>query len=291
MTVARALTFPAGADSVRAGFFLRPRPALRSIAFAVAVLAVSAASADDSAARRELLSAGALRVGIGVGPAKSAFWATKDPASGRPSGVGVDLGAALAHRLGVPVAYVAYANSGVLTEAGGKGEWDVAFLPVDAERIKKVDFGPNYYLFVSTYLVAPGSPIQSLAEIDRPGVRVAGVENTTTIRSARRALKNAEVTGVGSGDALVELLRQGRADAVVMGREPLESLALKLPGSRVLDGHFHAAGVAPAVPKGRPAALAYVSRFIEEAKVDGAVRRILDRHGIKGAVAPPGSRP
>ena len=266
--------------------------AWKSFALAGAVVwaATSGASADDAQARRELLSGGALRVGIGVGPAKSAFWAMKDPTSGQPGGVGVDLGAALAQKLGVPVAYVAYANSGALTEAGDKGEWDVAFLPVDAERIKKVDFGPNYYLFVSTYLVAPGSPIRTAAEVDQAGVRVAGVENTTTIRSARRVLKNAEVTSVGSGDELFDLLRQGRADAVVMGREPLESLAARLPGARVLDGHFHAAGSAVAVPKSRAAALAYVTAFIEEAKANGAVRRILDRHGIKGAVAPAGSR-
>jgi polar amino acid transport system substrate-binding protein len=257
------------------------------MAFATAIFAASAASADDGAVRRELLSGSTLRVGIGVGPVKSAFWSAKDPASGEPRGVAVDLGAALARKLGVPVAYVAYANSGELTEAGGKGEWDVAFLPLDAERIKKVDFGPNYYLFVSTYLVPPGSPIQNLAEIDRPGVRVAGVENTTTIRSARRALKNAEVTGVGSGDELFEFLRQRRADAVAMGRDGLESMAAKLPGARVLDGNFHAAGTAPAVPKGKPAALAYVTAFIEEAKANGTVRRILDGHGIKGAVAPP----
>jgi polar amino acid transport system substrate-binding protein len=204
--------------------------------------------------------------------------------------VSVDLGTALARKLGVAVEFVTYANSGELTEAGAKGEWDMAFLPVDAERMTKVDFGPNYYLFVSTYLVAPGSPIRTSAEIDRPGVRVTGVENTTTIRSARRVLKNAEVTSVTSGDELFELLRQGRTDAVVMGREPLESLAAKLPGARVLDGHFHAAGSAVAVPKEKPAALAYVSAFIEEAKANGTVRRVLDRHGIKGAVAPPGSR-
>ena len=261
-----------------------------ALAGAIVVAVASAAGADDGAARRELLPSAALRVGIGVGPAATAFWATMDPASGKPRGVTVDLGAALAHKLGVPVAYAVYPNSGALTEASDKGEWDMAFLPIDAERIKKVDAGPNYYLFVSTYMVAPGSPIRTLAEVDRPGVRVAGVENTTTIRTARRTLKNVEVTGVGSGDALFELIRQGRADAVTMGREGLESQAVKLPGARVLDGHFHASGVAPVVPKERPAALAYVSAFIEEAKANGTVRQILDAHGFKGAVAPPGSR-
>jgi polar amino acid transport system substrate-binding protein len=257
---------------------------------AVLFAAAGAARADDAQARRELLVGGALRVGIGVGPAKTAFWSTNDPASGRPAGVAVDLGAALARKLGVPVAYVVYANSGALTEAGDKNEWDAAFLPVDAERKKKVDFGPDYYLFVSTFLVAPGSAIRTLADVDRPGVRVAGVENTTTIRSARRVLKTAEIASVVSGDELFQLLRQGRVDAVTMGRDGLENLAARLPGARVLDGHFHAAGTAPAVPKGRAAALTYVTAFIEEAKTDGTVRRILDAHGIKGAVAPPASR-
>jgi polar amino acid transport system substrate-binding protein len=264
---------------------------LKPIAFTAAILlAAPAAFAGDAQARRELLPTSALRVGIGVGPAKTAFWSATDPASGRPSGVAVDLGAALARKLGVPVAYVVYANSGELTESSGKGEWDVTFLPVDAERIKKVDFGPDYYLFVSTFLVAPGSSIRTLAEVDRPGVRVAGVENTTTIRSARRVLKTAEVASVASGDELFQLLRQGRVDAVAMGRDGLETMAARLPGARVLDGHFHAAGTAPAVPKGRAAALAYLTTFIEDAKADGTVRRILDAHGIKGPVAPPASR-
>ena len=261
-----------------------------AILAAILVISTGEARADDAAARRELSPGGTLRVGIGVEPAKTAFWSTKDPASGKPTGVAVDLGAGLAAKLGVPVAYVVYPNSGALTEAGYKNEWDVAFLPVDAERIKKVDFGPNYYLFVSTFLVAPGSEIRDLAGVDRPGVRVAGVENTTSIRSAQRVLKAAQVTSVASGDELFELLRQGRADAVAMGRDGLETMAARLPSARVLDGDFHAASTAPSVPKGRPAALAYVSDFIERAKADGTVRRILDAHGIKGAVSPAGSR-
>jgi polar amino acid transport system substrate-binding protein len=47
-----------------------------------------------------------------------------------------------------------------------------------------------------------------------------------------------------------------------------------------------------AVPKNRPAALAYVSAFIEEAKASGLVRQAFDAIGLKGsAVAPPGMKP
>ena len=107
----------------------------------------------------------------------------------------------------MPVELVAYNSSGEVTEAGATGGWDVSFMPADAERAKKVAFGPNYYQFVSTYLVPPGSPIQALAEVDRPGVRVVGVANTTTIRSAERALKNTTVSGAKSVDEIRRLKR------------------------------------------------------------------------------------
>ncbi|HEX9465782.1 MAG TPA: transporter substrate-binding domain-containing protein [Alphaproteobacteria bacterium] len=269
-------------------------PKLVMIALSAAVLAAlapGARAADISAATlHELAPTGTLRVGVGVAPVGSAFWATKDPATGAPRGVTVELGTALAQKLGVPVAIVVYNSSGEVTEAGATGAWDVSFMPVDAERAKKVEFGPTYFLTTSTYLVPAGSKIQTLADVDRPGVRVFGVANTTTIRSAERSLKTATLTGAASVDEVLTRLRAGEVDAIALGRESLSSLAEQLPGSRVLDGYFHATGTAIAVPKGRPAALAYVSEFIEEAKASGLVRQALDHNGISGPVAPPGSR-
>ncbi len=258
----------------------------------VFVLALSACAAvsghvpDD--ARRELAPTGKLRVGVGIGASPSAFWTTKDPATGKPSGVTVNLGQALADKLGVPLELVVYPNSGEVTAAGPKGEWDVTFVPMDDERRKIIEFGPAYYLSTSTYMVRPGSPIKSLAEVDQPGVRVAGIANTTTARTAMATLKNTKVIGFRTVDEIVAKMKAGEVDAVALGRESLRGLAPQLPGARVLDGHFHAAGTAVAVPKGRPAALAYVSRFIEEGKTNGTVRRALDGAGFADlAVAPP----
>ena len=246
---------------------------------------------EKSAAVTELAPTGKLRVGIAVGPAASALWTIRDPATGRPRGVTVDLGTALAQRLGVPVELVEYKSSGEIIEAAASGGWDVSFTPVDADRKARVDFGPNYALGESTYMVAPGSSIKSIEEVDRPGVRVVGVENTATIRTARRTLKNTAAIGAKSLDEAVEMMRSGKADAIALGRESLASLAPKLPGARILDGHFHATGTAIAVPKNKPAALAYATEFIEAAKADGTVRRAFDAAGMKDAkVAPAGSR-
>ena len=90
-------------------------------------------------------------------------------------------------KLGVPVEFVAYASSGEIIAAMNSGAWDVTFMPVDDQRKQVLDFAAPYHLLQSTYLVAPGSTIQTLAEVNRAGVRIAGVANTATFRASNRA--------------------------------------------------------------------------------------------------------
>ncbi len=269
---------------------------MRLIKFCGALLAVAvmapAARADDAAALRELAPTGKLRVAIAVSPSPSALYVIKDPASGKYRGVSVDLGAELAAKLGVPVEYVPYRASGEITDAVDKGVWDVTFMPYDATRAKMAAFGGAYHVLQSTCLVAPGSDIKSLAEIDRPGVRIAGVANTATFRAAQATFKNVAFVTVPGVDAAVELMRSGKADAIALSRESLTGLAKKLPGSRVLDGGFLNSFTGIWVPNGKPAALAYVGAFIEAAKASGSVRRALDAIGLTASqVAPPGAKP
>ncbi|MBI3375860.1 MAG: transporter substrate-binding domain-containing protein [Betaproteobacteria bacterium] len=263
-------------------------PAGWSLMLATAALAACASLPEDQA-RRELLPTGKLRVGIGIGASPSAFWATRDPATGQPRGVTVDLANALAKKLDATLELVIYPNSGEVTAAGPKGEWDAAFMPEDAERRKLVDFGPAYYLSTSTYMVRAGSPISTLAEVDQPGVRVAGIANTTTARTAIATLKNTRVISFRTVDEMVARMKAGELDAIALGRDSLRGLQPQIPGSRILDGHFHATGTAVAVPKNHPAALAYVSQFIEEAKSSGIVRRAFDGAGMRSAPVAPSS--
>ena len=48
--------------------------------------------------------------------------------------------------------------------------------------------------------------------------------------------------------------------------------------------------IAIAVPKGHPEALAYVTKFIEDAKASGSVRRAMDRAGMANLAAAPPER-
>jgi polar amino acid transport system substrate-binding protein len=118
-----------------------------------------------------------------------------------------------------------------------------------------------------------------------------GIANTTTIRAAGRTLKNTGITAATSVEEAVAMLRTGKTDAFALSRDSLPPFVAELPGSRIVDGGFQQTGIAIAVPKNRPNALAYVSAFLEQAKASGSVRRALDRAGFRDEpVAPPTGR-
>ena len=133
-----------------------------------------------------------------------------------------------------------------------------------------------------------GSNIQTIDEVNRPGVRIVAISNTTTARSARRTAPNASVEEVPSVDLMTEMAARGQGDAFALSHDSFAGLLPKLPGARVLPGNFQQTGIAVAVPKGRPAALKLATGLIEDAKKSGLVRRALDAAGFKDAeVAPP----
>ena len=262
----------------------------RAMMLAAALLACASLpnrANGETVAMKELTPTGKLRAGIVYAPALSVFFAVRD-ADGRPRGVTVDLADELARQLGVAADFMVAPNSGLVTDAVESGAVDVAFMPVDDERKMRVAFGPNYCLIESTYMVTGASGITTLAEVDRPNVRVVGIANTTTIRAAGRSLKNTTITAATSVEAAVELLRTGAADAFALSRDSLPPFVAQLPGSRIVDGGFQQTGIAIAVAKGRPDVLAYVSAFLEHAKASGSVRRALDRAGFRDQpLAPP----
>ncbi|WP_246665058.1 transporter substrate-binding domain-containing protein [Neorhizobium sp. P12A] len=242
--------------------------------------------AGDGEALRELTPSGVLRVGIVAAPAPSALFAVADDETYR--GVTIDIGRALAVELGVSLSLVNFPNSGACTDALEQGAIDVSFMPVDEERRRRVAFGPAYYILESTYMVTAASGITSLQEVDRPDVRVVGIANTTTIRAATRSLSHVVPEPVQSIAEGVERMRAETAEAFALSRDAFQTLLPTLPGALVVDGGFQSTGIAIAVGREKPAALSFVTTFLEEAKRSGLVRRALDAAGFPDEpVAPP----
>ena len=234
----------------------------------------------------DLAPTGTLRGGIVIAPAPSAFFAVKDT-QGAPHGVTVDLLRFFAAQTELPLDLQLYDNSGEVTDAVASGACDVGFMPQDAARAARVAFGPPYTMIESTYLVPAGSAVQSIAEVDRAGVRIVAIANTTTMRSARRTAPNATVREVPSVDEMLVLAAAGEDDAFALSRDAFAMILPKLPGARVLPGHFQQTGIGVAVPRGRPRALAVATALIAEAKRSGVVRRALDAAGFRDTPVAP----
>jgi polar amino acid transport system substrate-binding protein len=256
----------------------RPLPRVAVLVLG-AVLMAAPAFADGL--KDEIAPTGKLRVAIGISAAGGAFWSNKTE-SGGYTGVPVALGKDMAAQLGVPIEYVAYPNSGKITDAASTGVWDVTFLPQDAERETRMSFGPIYEVADATYIVKAGSPIKDFALLDQAGVKVAAVNGTTTMRGAQAHLKNAKVTGYQTYDEIFNLLKNGEIDAFALSRDQLNDMAKKIPGTKVLDETFKKTVTAVAVPLNHPQSLAFVKKFMADAIANGTMRKAYDDNGLKG---------
>jgi polar amino acid transport system substrate-binding protein len=237
------------------------------------------------AVRADLISTGKLRAGINFG---NFILAAKDPASGEPRGVAVDLTRELATRLGVPVEIVAYETVAALVDAAKTGAWDIGFLGIDPARAGEIGFTAAYLEIEATYLVLAGSALRTAAEVDRAGVRVAAPARANYELFLSRNLKHAELVRAPSADAAFDLLATSQVDALAGLTQGLIGQAKKLPGSRMLEGRFMAVQQAIGVPRGREAGLGWVRGVVEEAKASGLVARAIERVGARGVtVAPP----
>src|SRR5215510_15336799 len=184
----------------------------------------------DQTVLKELAPTGKLRLAIAVAPAPSAQFAVKDGDTYR--GVAVTFGRALAAKLGVPLEIIPHQASGEIQNSADANRWDVAFLPVDDERKKFVDFGNAYHLLQSTFLVPAGSKIQSVKDADAKGIGIGGVANTATFRAAKKATPTATHIDFAGVDAAVAAMRENKVDAIALSRESLSGLVKKIPGDR-----------------------------------------------------------
>src|ERR1700694_1474034 len=253
-------------------------PRIAGLILGVSIMMAAPASADPL--KDEIAPTGKLRVAIGISPAGGAYWSTKNEAGGY-AGVPVELGKEMAAQLGVPVEYVTYSNSGLITYAPATGAWAVTFLPKDAERETKMLFGPIYEVADATYIVKAGSTITNFATLDQQGVKVAAVNNTTTMRGARAHLKNAVVTGYQTYDEIFALLKSGEIDAFALSRDQLHAMAKKIPGTRVLGETFKQRVTAVAVPLNHRLAAAFAAKFMTDATTNGTLRKAYDNNGMK----------
>src|SRR5947207_6022092 len=237
---------------------------LATMSFA-ALLLSSCATAPDvpPVARSELAPTGKLRVGINV---QNFLLVNKERTGGEYGGIAVDLGREFGRRLGVPVELVAFDTAGKLADAVKSGAWDVAFLGNEPARANEIAFSAAYLEIEAGYLVPAGSPIRTIEDVDREGVRVAVNAKSAYDLYLTRNLQRARLFRAPTVDASYELFVSDKLDALAGLKPRLVMDAEQLPGSRVLEGRFSAVQQAIGPPQGRPHGAESLRALAEERK-------------------------
>jgi polar amino acid transport system substrate-binding protein len=227
---------------------------------------------------KELTPTGRLRVGVNL----SNFLLVQRNPDGSIRGIVPDLAQELARRLGVAAELRKYEKVGDVADGAKKGEWDVAFIGAEPQRAAEIDFTAPYVEIEATYLVPAGSPIKSIGDVDRKGVRIAVANRAAYHLWLERNIKHAELLTADGIEASYRRFVDEKLD-VLAGLKPrlMEDVA-KIPGSRILEGRFTAVQQAIGTPKGRPEGAAYLRKFAEEIKASGLVAQLIERHGIRG---------
>jgi polar amino acid transport system substrate-binding protein len=237
-------------------------------------------------ARAELAPTGVLRAGINL---SNFLLVTGRSATAEPEGVAPDVARAIATSLGVPVHYVTFKSPGELADQAGKNVWDIGLIGAEPQRAAVMTFSAAYVEIEATYMVPPGSPIKSIAEVDRKGVKIV-----TSARSAyglwlENNIKNAELIQIAGLDGAFNKFVEDKIDV----------LAGLRPGPA--QGHHQDAGAprsstASSAPCSKPvgcnkparAGAEYIAAFVEQAKKSGLIASLIEKHKVNGlSVAPP----
>lgn len=237
-------------------------------------------------AKNELAPTGVLRAGINLA---NFLLVTGREDNGDPQGVSPDMAREIANRLGVDIKYVGFDSPGALADDAGNNVWDIGLIGAEPARAEVIDFTAAYVEIEATYLVPAGSPLKTVADVDQKGVRIAVAARSAYDLWLERNIKNAELVRTTGLDASMELFVNEKLDALAGLRPRLLTDVTSLPGATILDGQFTAVQQAIGTPRGNKAALEFLIKFVEEAKANGFVAKLLDRHDVVGrlSVAPP----
>jgi polar amino acid transport system substrate-binding protein len=246
------------------------------------------ATAPSAALVSEIAPGGKLRAAINLG---NPILANRAPGAAEPAGVSVDLTRELGRRLGVPVELVTFTSAGRVVEAVTAAQVDIAFVAVDPVRGAGMGQTAPYVVIEGAYLVKNESSIRSNAEVDRQGNRVMVATGSAYDLYLTRELKTARLARTTTSQQVVDNMLAQNLEVAAGVRQQMQVDAARLNQGiakvRVLDGRFMVINQAMGLPKGRPAALAYLDTFVEEMKASGFVAQALARHGIDGAAVAP----
>jgi len=239
----------------------------------------------DQAVVAAFTPTGKLRASINLG---NPILVNRNPQSGAPFGVSIDLARAFADRLNVELELVVFDTAGQSVQAVSEERADFGFFAIDPLRGEKIAFTAPYVLIEGFYLVRDESPVRTNRDVDQTHNRVAVGKGSAYDLFLTRELQAAPIVRAPTSPTVVQTFLEQNLEVAAGVKQQLEADARKTSGLRLLDERFMVIQQAMGTPKSRGSAAANaLSNFVEEMKASGFVADALSRHGINGASVAP----
>ena len=202
-----------------------------------------------------------------------------DP-SGKPTGVSVDLATDLAKSLGRPVVIQNISFDGLIPALKtGKVDLVISSMTATAERAKSIDFSDPYISTGLCLLLKKDSTVQGVADLDRPGVKVAVKKGTTGHLYATGNLKRADILVLDKDSAAVLEVSQGKADAFIYDQMSIyQNWQRNQATTRAILEPFQKESWAVGLRKGNDELKAGVNRFIKAYREEGGFAQLGERY-------------
>ncbi|MBX3748314.1 MAG: transporter substrate-binding domain-containing protein [Verrucomicrobiae bacterium] len=198
---------------------------------------------------------------------------------GRPAGISVDLARALAGALGRELRIEDIAFDGLIPALKtGKIDLILSSLTRTEERAESIDFSEPYLETGLCLLVGREAPVESAADLDRPGRVVAVKKGTTGHTYAAARFREARLLVLDHEAAAVLEVVQGKADAFLYDRMSVFQHWRRNEGTtRALLDPFQTEQWAIGIRKGNDALRQQVNGFLEAYRREGGFEGLGER--------------
>ena len=200
-------------------------------------------------------------------------------AQGKPAGVSVDLAHALGEFLHKQVVIQNITFDGLIPSLKtGKIDLVISSMTATPERAQSIDFSEPYLTTGLALLVGAQTPVQSIDDLQRPGIVVAVKKGTTGHLFALNHLASAQILVLDKENACVLEVVQGKAAAFIYDQmSVLKNWEQHQDSTRALLAPFKIEQWAIGIQKGNDTLRAQVNAFLDDFRAHDGFEKLGDR--------------
>lgn len=199
---------------------------------------------------------------------------------GTPTGVSVDLAHALGEHLGKKIVIQNTAFDGLIPALKtGKIDLILSSMTATEERARSIDFSEPYLKTGLCLLVQKDSKIETIANLDQAGKKVAVKKGTTGHLYAGKQLKHATMLVLDKENACVLEVVQGKADAFIYDQmSTYQNWKHNPETTRPILKPFQEESWAIGIRKGNDALREPVNAFLKDFRARGGFEKLGDKY-------------